>query len=100
MISLQILPFQPGDEVFVLERGEDGNYCCYNVYMFLAQVNDFIICTPYINDLTDVAGTLEYHAEKTLEELETPLCVFEAVDCRMTREAVNAALQEQIIEEK
>lgn len=89
------LPCKVGDEVFILEYDEDGNPCCFSGYMFLTQVNGYVICTPHINDMQYATETLEYHAEQTLDNLGSELCVFNASSCCLTREEAETALEER-----
>ncbi len=84
-----------GDEVFILERDEEGVACDVSGYMFLAEVGGRVIVTAYINNMDDLDGILEYHVEETAENYDTDLAVFPAEDCYATREAAHAALREE-----
>ncbi len=82
----------PGEEVWVVERDEDGNACEYSGYVFLAEVAGAVILTSYINDLEDLEDLLEYHIEQTAEDYDTHLAVFPASDCYTSREEAKNAL--------
>ncbi len=84
------LKIKPGTEVWVLERDEDGTSCEVSGYMFLAEVCDFVIASSYINGMEHIEGILAYHAQKTVENYDTNLVVFPAVDCFTTKEAAFA----------
>lgn len=93
--SLRDHSFRAGDCVYVLERDECGTACDVSGYMFLAEVGGRVIVTPYINDMDDLNGILEYHVEETAENYDTDLAVFPAEDCWPTQEAAHAALTEE-----
>ena len=83
-----------GSEVWVVERDENGVACEVSGYMFLAEVAGFVIVSDYINGMERIEETLADHAEQTAEKCSTDLSVFPAGDCRPTREAAYAALEE------
>ena len=85
--------FIPGEEVWVVERDEDGKACDYSGYVFLAEVVGAVILTPYINDLEDVEDLLDYHIRQTRDNYDTDLAVFPADDCYGSRDEVRAALE-------
>lgn len=82
-----------GDEVFVLERDEVGLACGVAGYMFLAEAGGRAIVTPYINDMEDLDGIMEYHVEETVENYDTALAVFPMEDCFADRERAHTALR-------
>lgn len=83
----------PGNNVWVVERGEIGEPYDVSGYMFLAQVGDYVILSAYINDLDDLGSTMTYHAEETADNYDTSLAVFPAADCYLSREEADAALK-------
>lgn len=83
----------PGNNVWVVERGEIGEPYDVSGYMFLAQVGDYVILSAYINDLDDLGSTMTYHAEETADNYDTSLAVFPATDCYLSREEADAALK-------
>lgn len=87
--------FQAGAEVWVVERDEEGNACNVSGYMFLAEVGGRVIVTPYIDDMDDLDGIMEYHVEETAENYDTYLSVFPVEDCWPTQEVAHAALNEE-----
>lgn len=84
---------QAGDEVYVLKRNECGIACDVSGYLFLAEAGGRAIVTPYINDMDDLDGIMEYHVEETAENYDTALAVFPMADCFADRERAHAALR-------
>lgn len=84
--------FTPGEEVWVVERDEDGNACEVSGYVFLAEVAHAVILTPYINDLEDLEDLLDYHIEETADNYDTALAVFPAADCYTDRDEAESVL--------
>lgn len=91
--------FTPGEEVWVVERDEDGNACEVGGYVFLAEVASAVVLSPYINDLEDLEDLLNYHIEETAGNYDTDLSVFPAADCYTDKEAAKAALKSETGEE-
>lgn len=85
--------FAPGEEVWVVERDEDGNACEVSGYVFLAEVAHAVILTPYIDDLEDLDDLLDYHIVETADNYDTDLAVFPAADCYADKDAAHAALR-------
>lgn len=86
------LELQPGEEVYVIVRDEDGAAVEASGYMFLAEACGYVIASTWINDLTGAEETLEYHAQETRAELDTDLTVFPAKDCFVDYESACTAL--------
>lgn len=89
------IKIEPGAEVWVLERDEDGTPCDVSGYMFLAQSGEFVIVSPYINGMDRFEGIMAYHVQETAETYDTDLAVFPAENCFTTRDAAFAARDEQ-----
>lgn len=85
--------YTPGVEVWVVDRDEDGIACEVSGYVFLAEVADAVILTPYINDLEDLEDLLDYHIGETRDNYDTNLAVYPAFDCYHTLEGAEAALK-------
>ena len=85
--------FEPGTPVWVVERDEDSNPYDVSGYVFLAQVGDFVIASPYINDHDELDYLMEYHRRETCEDYDADLPVFYADDCFATHEAAREALE-------
>lgn len=81
-----------GSEVNVVERDEFGEAYEATRYMFIAQANEFVICSPFINVIRDIDATLSYHAQETAENYDTDLCVFPIEDCYETLAEAKEAL--------
>lgn len=84
-----------GDEVWIVERDEDGVACEVSGYMLLAKSGDYAIVSGYINGMEHLNGIIAYHIRETVENYDTDLAVFPAEDCYATREAAHAALREE-----
>lgn len=84
--------FKPGMSVWVIERDEDGNAAEVSGYVFLAQCEEVVILSSYVNDY-DFEGILAYHVQNTAEDYDTHLCVFPAEDCYLSRKECEAAFE-------
>ncbi|MDE6935672.1 MAG: hypothetical protein K2P26_08685 [Oscillospiraceae bacterium] len=87
--------FAPGDEVWVVERDENGEGCYESCYMFLAEVCGFAIVSTFIDDLTTPEETLAYMVKETAALVDTNVCVFPQKDLYETQEGAHAALQSE-----
>lgn len=83
----------PGNDVWIVERDVYGQAYDVSGFMFLAQVGDYVILSAFINDLDDLGSTMTFHAGETVDNYDTPLAVFPAADCYLTREEAEAALE-------
>lgn len=88
------VPFKPGDEIYAVERDEDGVPCDVSGLMFLAHVGGYAIASMWIDDLRNAADTLAYHADETSENCDTHLCVYPLSDCYATAKEAHALLPE------
>lgn len=89
--------FIPGDCVWVIARDEIGEPVDADGYMYLAQVADAVIATPYINSLVQVEDVIEHLIMETAEDNFLPLAVFPGRDCYPTYEEAQAALEQETI---
>lgn len=78
-----------GEEVWVVFDDDIAGY------MYLTTVGEYVIATPYINDLETVEETLLYHAEETENNCDTDLVVLFRCNCYATREEAEAALEDE-----
>ena len=84
--------FIPGLPVWVIERDEDGYASDVTGYVFLAQCEEVVILSSYINDC-DFEDILAYHVQCTAEDYDTHLCVFPADDCYSSQEECEVAFE-------
>ena len=84
-----------GDEVYVLERDEEGLACDVTGYMFLAEAGGRAIVTPYIDNMDDLDGIMEYDVMETAENYDTDLAVFPMEDCYADREEALEVLRKE-----
>ncbi len=87
--------FKPGDDVYVIERDENDKAVDYSGYMCIAVSENAVVLSSYINDLEDIADTLEYHIKETAENFDTHLAVFPLGDCYSTAEEAKKAIDDE-----
>lgn len=92
---LQVLLCAPGAVVWALERDRTGAAVDFSGYMFLAQTRGSVVATPFVNDMEDVRGTLDYLEKDTRLNDYVDLVVYPASDCYFTREGAEAALKKE-----
>lgn len=85
----------PGAEIWIVERDENGAVCEVSGYMFVAEVAGFVIASAYINGAKDINSTMAYHAETTVDIYSSNLAVFPAKDCWTTKEAAHNAFDKE-----
>lgn len=83
--------FVPGDDVWVIERDEEGAAVDLSGYVFLAYTQDAIIATTGISDLATIEGVIQYHINETILSYDTDLCVFPEKDCFYEYEEAHTA---------
>ena len=81
------LPVKVGDEVWVIDEYDEY----VSGVMFLSISNGYLIASPYVYGREE--NCLEYHAEATDEEMETPLRVYRKF--YLTKEEAEKALEER-----
>lgn len=87
--------FKPGDDVYAIERDENDKAVDYSGYMCIAVSENAVVLSSYINDLEDIADTLEYHIKETAENFDTHLAVFPLGDCYSTAEEAKKAIDDE-----
>lgn len=85
--------FAPGDEVWVVERDEDGNASEVSGFIFVASVNGVAIVSPSINDCSDIDFILSDFVEETATEFSGSLSGYPIFDCYKSRGEAKAALK-------
>ena len=85
--------FTVGDHIWVIDR-EDGEAVDVSCVQYMANCQNFVIATAFINDY-DFDETLEYHISETQERFDTELKVYPEEDCFPTREEAEKALKER-----
>lgn len=91
--------FEPGQEVWIVERDEDGEACEVGGYVFLAEVAGYAILSPYVNDHGDLEYLLDYHRRDTCTDYDADLPVAFLGDCYPSQEAAHRALDEEVGED-
>ncbi len=84
----------PGDEVWVVERDEDGNPDDFSGYIFITSVRGIAIVSPSINGCADLDFLLSDFVEETAMSGSGDFSGYPIVDCYGTCEEAKAALRE------
>lgn len=87
--------FEPGQEVWIVERDEDGDANGVGGYVFLAEVAGYAILSPYVNDHGDLEYLLNYHRRDTCMDYDADLPVVFLDDCYPSQMAAHYALDEE-----
>ena len=90
--------FTPGCRVWIVERDEGGYPVGVTGYMFITDVLEYAILTPYVYGLETIKETLEYHEQECRENYETDLVVAKLSDCYPEREYAEEAMKEELRE--
>ena len=91
--------FEPGQEVWIVERDEDGEAHEVGGYVFLAEVAGYAILSPYVNDHGDLEYLLDYHRRDTCMDYDADLPVVYLDDCYPSQMAAHHALDEEVGED-
>ena len=91
--------FEPGQEVWIVERNEDGEACEVGGYVFLAKVAGYAILSPYVNGDGDLKYLLDYHRRDTCADYDADLPVVFLKDCYPSQEAAHHSLDEEVGED-
>ena len=89
----------PGDTVWVVH---DDGYCYgsgISGYIFLENVNHYVIASSFVSRVKNLRETLQYNAEETQEEGYTELVVFPEKMCYSSRDDALAALKLEMEED-
>ncbi len=92
------LHLQPGETVWAVELDADLVPEDVTGFLFLAQVQGYVIAAAEPYGYDDLADELEYFAEETREGMSEELMVFPAQDCYATREEAEAAAEKEVEE--
>lgn len=84
----------PGDEVWVVERDEDGNSDDFSGYIFITSVRGIAIVSPSINGCADLDFLLSDFVEETAMSGSGDFSGYPIGDCYGTCEEAKAALRE------
>lgn len=84
----------PGDEVWVVERDEDGNPDDFSGYIFITSVRGIAIVSPSINGCADSDFLLSDFVEETAMSGSGDFSGYPIGDCYGTCEEAKAALRE------
>lgn len=87
-------PFEPGQNIFVVERDENGDPYDAAGYMYIGSAAGCIIVSPYINDIERLDLTMAELAEETAEDYSCSLSVFPEDDCFGTLEEAQQMIQD------
>lgn len=87
--------FEPGQEVWIVERDEDGEAVDVSGYVFLAEVVGYAILSPYVNEHGDLEYLLDYHRRETALDFDADLPVVLLSDCFASLTAARHALDEE-----
>lgn len=89
------MEYRPGDLVYVVERDESGEVDCVTGEVFLAQINDVIICTATINGSSDLDDIIDYHISETQMMGDTEVSFYPLEDCYADKEAAHVAFESE-----
>lgn len=87
--------FEPGQRVWIVERDEDGEAFDVAGYVFLAEVAEYAILSPYVNHHDDLEYLLDYHRQQTNTDYDADLPVVCITDCFASQKAAHFALDEE-----
>lgn len=89
----------PGNTVYVVH---DDNYCSgsgISGFMFLANVNHYVIASCFVSGLKTATETLQDYADEVQEEGYAELVVFPEKSCYSSRDDALAALELEMEED-
>ena len=85
--------FAPGEEVWVVERDEDGNASEVSGFIFVVSVNGVAIVSPSINDCSDLDFILSDFVEETASDFSGSLSGYPVSDCYKSRAEAEKVLK-------
>lgn len=89
------MKFKPGDLIYVIERDESDEVDCVSGVIFLAHSNDVAICSPCINDSSDLDDIIDYHIAETQMMGDTAVSFYPLKDCYADKEAARVAFESE-----
>lgn len=92
---VEVFPCNPGDDIWVVERDEEGEIVDFSGNVFVCKVNEYCIVSPYINGSSDIDYILSEQAAQTVMEYNGDFSIYPACDCYMTREEAEAKVNEE-----
>lgn len=94
-VDASVEHFTLGQEVWIVERDEDGEAYDIGGYVFISEVAGYAILTPYVNDHGDLEYLLDYHRRDTCTDFNADLTVVFIDDCYASRASAQAALDKK-----
>lgn len=94
-VDASVEHFTLGQEVWIVERDEDGEAYDIGGYVFISEVAGYAILTPYVNDHGDLEYLLDYHRRDTCTDFNADLTVVFIDDCYASRASAQAALDKE-----
>lgn len=82
-----------GDEVWVIERDEDGEATDFSGMVFITSVSGVAFVSPTLNGSNDVDYILQDQIEQTASGFIGDLAAYPMSDCYWSREAAESALK-------
>ena len=87
--------FCPGDRVYVVEWDMFGCGCDMAYYMYIAETENAVIVSPYIEGHDTFDEIIQSMIDETCNYTETSVCVFPIEDCYHNEEEVRIAISEK-----
>lgn len=88
------MKMNPGDNIWVVERDENGEPVDYSGHVFICEVNGYCIVSAFINGNGDIDYVLGYQADCTASDFTSELSVYPTCDCYPDRESAESAMHE------
>ncbi len=87
--------FAPGNEVWIVERDEDGEATEVSGFVFVVSVSGISIVSPFINDCSDLDFILGDFVEETASGFSGDFSGYPIFDCYKSHEEAEAALRRE-----
>lgn len=88
-----VLPFAPGDEVWVVERDETGEPDCVSGYVFVTAAPGVALVHPFIGGSGDLQDILQDCLDNTEMSSTCDIEAYSLDDCYVSRKDAEAALE-------
>ena len=88
-----VLPFAPGDEVWVVERDETGEPDCVSGYVFVTAAPGVALVHPFIGGSGDLQDILQDCLDNTEMSSTWDIEAYSLDDCYVSRKDAEAALE-------